>query len=126
VHLLDHISHKIALKAGGINAHELALAGKVGLAATLLYLAFPGDKMILPRQVGERNTSQLEHYDIVMEECIASEIGPSARLPFCKDLLVTTAQMVVLIVWNDGSMDTTLVVRFFELEEVRTQTYCLA
>ena len=48
-HLLDHISSKIALKAGGSNAHELALAGKVGLVAILLNLALPGDKMSLPR-----------------------------------------------------------------------------
>ncbi len=48
-HLLDHISLEIPLKAGGINAHKLALAGKIGLVAILLYLALPGDKMNLPR-----------------------------------------------------------------------------
>jgi hypothetical protein len=47
-HLLDNISREIT-QAGSINAHELALAGKVGLAATLLHLAFPGDKVNLPR-----------------------------------------------------------------------------
>jgi hypothetical protein len=60
--------------------------------------------------------SQLEHYGIVAAERIASAIGPSAGLPFRKDLLVTTAQMVGLIMWDDGSMDTTSVVSLFELK----------
>jgi hypothetical protein len=34
--------------------------------------------------------------------------------------------MVGLIVWNDGSMDTTSVVHFFKLEEVRTQSALLS
>jgi len=46
-HFLDYVSCEIALKAGSVNAHELALAGKIGLAATLLHLALPGsDKLI--------------------------------------------------------------------------------
>jgi hypothetical protein len=48
-HLLDHISHKIALKVGSINAHQLAFAGKIGLVATLLHFALLGDEMNLPR-----------------------------------------------------------------------------
>jgi hypothetical protein len=59
-------------------------------------------------------------------EHIALAIGPRARLPFGEGLLVTTAQMVGLIVRNDGCMDTTSVVRFFELEEVRVQTVLLS
>jgi len=51
-HLLDHISREIALEAGSINAHELALEGKIGLAATLLHLALLGDKVNFPRRVG--------------------------------------------------------------------------
>ena len=48
-HLLDHILREITLKAGGITAHELAFAGKIGLTATLLHLALLGDEMNLPR-----------------------------------------------------------------------------
>jgi hypothetical protein len=48
-HLLDHISREIVLEVGSINAHKLALAGKVGLVVTLLHLALPGDKVNLPR-----------------------------------------------------------------------------
>ena len=68
----------------------------------------------------------MKHYGIVATGHIASAIGPRARLSFGEDLFVTTAQMVGLIVRNDGSMDTTSVVRFFELEEVRTQTMLLS
>ena len=67
----------------------------------------------------------MKHYGIITTEHITSTIGPPARLPFNEDLVVTTAQMVGLIVRNNGSMDTTPVVRFFELEEVRTQTVLL-
>jgi len=56
-HLLYHILREIALKAGSINAHELAHAGKIGLTATLLHLALLGDKMNFPRRVGKCNTS---------------------------------------------------------------------
>ena len=75
VHLLDNISHEVALEVGSINAHELALTGKVGLVATLLHLALPGDKVILPRRVNKRNTGQVKHYGIVTAEYIALAIG---------------------------------------------------
>jgi len=74
-HLLDHILREITLKAGGITAHELAFAGKIGLTATLLHLALLGDEVNFPRQVGKCNTSQVEHYGIVATEHIASAIG---------------------------------------------------
>jgi hypothetical protein len=60
-HLLDHISHKIALETGSINTHELAFAGKIGLTAVLLHLALRGVKVDFPRRVGKRYTSQLEY-----------------------------------------------------------------
>jgi hypothetical protein len=118
-HLLDHISREIALEAGSVDAHELAFAGKIRLSATLLYLALPGDKMNLPRRVGKRDPSQVKHYGIIAAEHIASAIGPQAGLPFGYDLVVTTAQMVGFIKGHNGSMDTTTVVRLFELEKVR-------
>ncbi len=49
MNLLDHISCKIALEAGSTNDHKLALACKIGLAAALLHLPLPGDKVNLPR-----------------------------------------------------------------------------
>ncbi len=73
--LLDHISRKISLKAGSINTHKLALAGKIGLMTTLLYLALPGDGVNFPRGVSKCNMSQLD-YGIVAMEHIASAIGP--------------------------------------------------
>jgi hypothetical protein len=125
-HLLDHSSCKITLKAGSINAHKLAISGKVGLAATLLHLALPGDKVNIPRRVRKCNMSQVEHYGIITAEHIASAIGPQARLPFSKDFVVSTVQTLHLIVGNDGSMNTTSVVGLFELEEVRMQTALLS
>jgi hypothetical protein len=64
-HLLDYISREIACEAGSINTHKLALACKIGLAATLLHLALPGDEMNLSRRVGKHDTSQLENDGIV-------------------------------------------------------------
>ena len=83
--------------------------------------------MNLPRRVGKRDSSQLEHYGIIAAEHIASAIGPQAGLPFGYDFVVTTAQMVGLIKGHNGSMDTTSVVRLFELEKVRAQAllFCL-
>ena len=67
---LDHISCKIALKPGSINAHKLPLAGKIGLASTLLHLALLGDKMNIPRGIGKGNTSQLKNNGIALAENI--------------------------------------------------------
>jgi hypothetical protein len=103
----------------------LALAGEIGLTATLLHLSLPGDKVNFPRRVGERDTSQLKNDGIVAAEHIASAIGPRAGLPFRKDFLVTTAQMVGLVEGHNWGMDSTSVVRFFELEKVRAQTALL-
>jgi hypothetical protein len=41
--------HEIALEVGSIITHELALAGKIGLTATLLHLALLGDEVNFPR-----------------------------------------------------------------------------
>ena len=69
--------------------------------------------------------SQFEHYDIIAAEHIALAMGLSARLPFRKDFLITTAQMVGLIEWDDMSMDATSMVCLFKLEEVRAQAALL-
>ena len=51
MHLLDDSLLEITLEVSSINAHKLALAGKIGLVATLLYFALPGDRVNLP--IGE-------------------------------------------------------------------------
>jgi hypothetical protein len=124
-HLLDPVSSEITLKAGSVNAHKLTLTGKIGLMATLLHLALPGDEVNFPRRVSEHNTSQLEYDGIVAAEHIASVSGPGARLPFRKDFIVTTAQMVGLFYGHNRGMDSTSVVRFLELEKVRAQSTLL-
>ena len=93
-HLLNKISCKIALKAGSINAHELALAGALGHAATLLHLALLGDKMNLPWGVGKGNTSQLENDGIVTAEHIASVIRPVTGLPLSRNLGIIALQVL--------------------------------
>ena len=91
-----------------------------------MHLALLGDKMNFPRGVGKCNMSQVKHYGVVTMEHITLAIDPQARLPFDEDIIITTVQMVGLIVQNDGSMDTTSVVSLLELEEVRTQTSLLS
>jgi hypothetical protein len=118
-------NHQIPLKAGSIDAHELAFASKIGLTTTLLYLSLPGDKVNVPRRVGKCDMSQLKNYGDITAEHITSAMGLSARLPFCKDFFITIAQMVGLIVWHNGSVDMTMVVGLFKLEEVRAQTTLL-
>jgi hypothetical protein len=79
---------KIALEPGSVNAHKLTFTGKVGLMATQLRPALPGNKMNLPRQVGERNTSQVNHNGIIAVEHIASAIRPPSGLLLSYNLLV--------------------------------------
>ena len=78
------------------------------------------------RRVGEQDTSQLEYCGIVAAEHIASAIGPQARLPFVQDLIITAAQMVGVIMRDDGHMYTPSMVRLLKLEEVWAQTMPLS
>jgi len=122
-HLLNHFTSQITLKSGSVDAHKLALTGKVCLMPALQSLVLLRDEMYLPRQFSEGDTCQVKNNGVVSLEHIALAVGVHSRFIPGTDHVVASSQAIAVGQWDNFHKPVAIRVRLIKLEKVWIGTH---